>query len=75
MECFTDFIRHHEADPLWSVAVLRFSGVIGHGSRNVKITFRQSSEQDGRGRPKLVGTMVDIKGGFALRKEFTLPQM
>ena len=62
------FIRHHEADPVWSVAVLRFSYLIGHGSRYVKITFKQSTENDGRGRPKLVGTMEDLKGGLALRR-------
>ena len=59
---------------MWSVAVLRFSWLVGHGSRYVRITFKQSSENDSRRRPKLVGTMDDLKGGFALRKEFTLPQ-
>ena len=49
--------------------------LIGHGSRYVKITFKQSSESDVRGRPKLVGTMEDLNGGLALRKELTLPQM
>ena len=41
----------------------------------MKITFRDSLEKDGGGRPNLVGTMDDLKGGLALRKEFTLPQM
>ena len=70
-----DFIRHHEADPLWSVAVPRLSWLGGHGSRYVTITYKQSSHGMCRGRPKLVGTMDELMGGFALRKSFKLPQM
>jgi len=40
VEGFKDFIRHDEADPLWSVAVLGFSRLVGHGSRYVTITFK-----------------------------------
>ena len=53
----------------------QISYLIGHGSRFVKITFNESTENDGRGRPKLVGTMEDLNGGLALRKDLTLPQM
>ena len=60
---------------MWSVAVLRFSWLVGHGSRYVEITFKESSENDVRGRPILVGTMDDCQDGFALREQFTLPQM
>ena len=27
------FMRRHEADPVWSLAVFKFSWMIGHGSR------------------------------------------